>query len=179
VGKPAGFRSPHTSDDDLDPAATFFDKYRFFLEDSKDFSRRVARAYYACELTEHAVDSLRADIDVLGYLQRLSRHCFTDPGAPHEPRGLVQLHKRLNLEFGLPEGTQLDDEVTLSALTDEQRELVRNLTAWDDAFPLGLFRPAEDEALRVLAAQQDAKHEMLQNVFGGSTLEREVDDERD
>ena len=53
----------------------------------KDFSRRVARAYYAYELNEHAVDSLHADIDVLGYLQRLSRHCFTD--APELPTNRV------------------------------------------------------------------------------------------
>jgi hypothetical protein len=85
VGRPAGFRSPHTSDDELEPAVTFFAKFNFFLEDSKDFSWRVARAYYACELNEHAIDSLHADFDVLSYLQRLSRNCFADPEAPHEP----------------------------------------------------------------------------------------------
>jgi hypothetical protein len=179
AGKPAGFRSPHASDDDFEPAITFFDKFKCFLEDLKDFSRRVARAYYTCELNEHAIDSLHADIDVLSYLHRLSRNCFTDPEAPHEPRGLIQLHKRLVLEFGLPEGTQLDSEVTQNSLTGEQRELARNLTAWDDALPPGLFRPAELDALRVLTAQQDAGHNMLQDMFGGSAREREVDDEND
>jgi hypothetical protein len=105
MGRPTGFRLPHTSDDELEPAVTFFPKFKFFLEDSKDFSRRVARAYYAYELSEHAIDSLHADFDVLSYLQRLSRNCFTDVEAPHKPRGLIQLHNRLILEFGLPEGT--------------------------------------------------------------------------
>ena len=110
MGKPAGFRSPHASDDELEPAVTCFEKFKYFHEDSKEFSRRVARAYYADELSDHAIDSLHADNQVLSYLHRLSRHCYTDPAAPREPRGLVRLHERLTLEFKLPEGTHIDSE---------------------------------------------------------------------
>jgi hypothetical protein len=162
VGRPAGFCSPHTSDDELEPAVTFFAKFKFFLEDPRDFSWRVARAYYVCELSEHAIDSLHADINVLNYLARLSRNCFTDdPEAPQEPRGLIQLHRRLILKFGLPEGAQLDSEEAQNALTNEQRERARKLTAEDEALPPRLIRPAEFDALRVLTARQDAEHDMF------------------
>jgi hypothetical protein len=79
VGRPEGIRSPHASDDDLKPAVTFLKKYKFLLEDMWDFSNRVARSYYARELSQHAIDSLHADISVLSYLQRLSRTCTDDP----------------------------------------------------------------------------------------------------
>ena len=58
MGGPEGIRSPHASDDDLEPAVTFLKKYRFFLEDMWDFSDRVARCYYARELSQHTIDSL-------------------------------------------------------------------------------------------------------------------------
>jgi hypothetical protein len=45
VSRPEGIHSPHTSDDELEPAVTFFTKFKFFLEDSGDFSEHVARAY--------------------------------------------------------------------------------------------------------------------------------------
>jgi hypothetical protein len=179
MGKPAGFRSPHPSDDELGPAITFTAKFKYFHESLKEFSRRVARAYYADELSDEAIDSLHADSLVLNYLHRLSRHCYVDPAAPREPRGLIRLHERLTLDFGLPEGTHIDSEATQRGLTDEQRERAQNLTAWDDALPPGLFRPAEFEALRVLTAQDDAEREMLQSTLGGSAEERELDDEID
>ena len=110
VGRPEGLRSPHASDDDLEPAVSFIKKYKLFFESMCDFSKRVARSYYAGELCQPAIDSLHIDISVLSYLQQLSSTCIDDPDAVQEPRGLIQLHLRLILEFDLPEGTQLDSE---------------------------------------------------------------------
>ena len=98
---------------------------------------------------------------MLSYLQRLSRTCTDDPEAFQEPRGLVQLHKRLILEFGLPEGTQLDSEETQSTLTENQPVYAGKLTAEDEALPPGLFRPAEANALRVLVARREAGNDIF------------------
>jgi hypothetical protein len=75
-----------------------------------------------------------------------------DPEAFQEPRGLVQLRKRLIQEFGLPERTQLVKEETQTTLTEDQRACAGELTAEDEALPPELFRPAEANALRVLDA---------------------------
>jgi hypothetical protein len=179
MGKPAGFRSPHPSDDELEPAITFTARFTYLHESTKEFSRRVARAYYADELSDEAIDSLHTDSLALNFLHRLSCNCYDDASVPREPRGLVRLHEQLTLDFDLPEGTDINSETTQRGLTARQRELAQNLTAWDDALPPGLFRPAEFEALRVLTAQEDAKHEMLQNALGGSAKDRELDDEID
>ena len=179
MGKPAGFRTPHPSDDELEPATTFTAKFKYFHENPKEFSRRVARAYYADELSDEAIDSLHTDSMALNFLHRLSRNCYEDASVPREPRGLVRLHEQLTLDFDLPEGTDINSETTQRGLTARQRELAQNLTAWDDALPPSLFRPAEFEALRVLTAQEDAKHEMLQDALGGSAEDRELDDEID
>jgi hypothetical protein len=68
VGRPEGIRLPHASDDNLEPAVSFIKKYKFFLEDMCDFSKRVARSYYAGELCQPAIDSLHTDSSVLSYL---------------------------------------------------------------------------------------------------------------
>ena len=82
---------------------------------------------------------------------------------------------RLILEFGLPEGAQLDSGETQNALTDKQREHARKLTAEDEALPPGLFRPAEFDALRVLTAQQDAEHDMFGEDAQGRAISDEID----
>jgi hypothetical protein len=169
---------PHKSDDDLEPAVTFLKKYKFFLEDMWDFSDRVARCYYAREFSQHAIDSLHTDISVLSYLQRLSRACTDDPEALQEPRGLVQLHTRLILEFGLPWGTQLDSEETQNTLTDDQRVCVSRLTAEDEALPPGLFRPAEANALRVLVARRETGGDMFGEDEQARTVADEIDQQR-
>jgi hypothetical protein len=105
VGRPEGLRSPHTSDDDLEPAVSFIKKYRFFFESVCDFSKRVARSYYAGEFCNAAIDSLHVDLSVLSYLQRLLSTCTDDPDTVQGPHGLIQLQLRLVREFSLPEGT--------------------------------------------------------------------------
>jgi hypothetical protein len=75
VGNPAGFRQPHPSDSELGHEVSFTAKFKYFHETSREFSQRVARAYFAGELSDEAIDSLRKDIPALTFLQRLSRHC--------------------------------------------------------------------------------------------------------
>jgi hypothetical protein len=103
MGRPEGLRSPHASDDELKPAVTFVKKYKFFYENMQDFSRRIARSYYAREICDAAIDSLHADIHVLQYLQQLPSTCTDDPLAVPKPRGLIQLQLRLVKEFNLPD----------------------------------------------------------------------------
>jgi hypothetical protein len=178
AGRPEGIRSPHASDDDLEPAVTFLKKNKFFLEDTRDFSDRVVRCYYARELSQHAIDSLHTDISVLSYLQRLSAACTDDPEALQEPRGLIQLHARLVLEFGLPSGTQLESEETQDTLTGDQRMCVSRLTAEDEALPLGLFRPVEADALRVLVARREADGDMFGEDEQACAVEDDIDQQR-
>jgi hypothetical protein len=176
VGRPAGFRPPHPSDDELGLAVTFTAKFKYFHETSEEFSQRVARAYFAGELSDEAIDSLRKDIPALTFLQRLSRHCSEDPSVPFEPRGLVRLHKQLLRAGGLPEGTDFDSEATQRGLTARQRELAQTLTAQDASLPPGMFRPAEFDALRALTEQRDAVREMNEDTPGRSAEDRELDD---
>jgi hypothetical protein len=95
VGRPAGFRPPHPSDDELGPAETFTAKFKYFHETSRQFSRRVARAYYADELSDEAVTSLHGDLPALVFLQRLSLHCREEPSVSSAPRGLVRLREMM------------------------------------------------------------------------------------
>jgi hypothetical protein len=176
VGKPAGFRQAHHSDDELGPAISFTAKFKCFHETSEQFSSRVSRAYFAGELSEHAVDSLREDIPTLTFLERLSRHCREDPSVPFEPRGLVRIHKQLVRAAGLPEDTDFNSETTQQGLTDRQREIARTLTERDSSLPPGMFRHAEFNALRALVAQRDAVRGVSRDATGRSTEDRELDD---
>ena len=175
VGKPAGFRQPHHSDDELGPAISFTAKFKCFHETSEQFSSRVSRAYFAGELSKHAVDSLREDIPALTFLQRLSGHCCEDPSVPFEPRGLVRIHRQLVRAAGLPEDTDFNSETTQQGLTNRQREIARTLTERDSSLPPGMFRHAEFNALRALVAQQDAVRGVSQDAPGRSTEDRELD----
>jgi hypothetical protein len=153
AGRPAGFRPPHPSDDELGPATTFTAKFKYFHETSVQFSNRVARAYYAGELSDEAIASLHGDLSALVFLQRLSLRCTEDPSVPSAPRGLVRLREIMDsAEALLPVLRQ-------RGLGTVLREKMEALILKDAALPPGMFRPAEFDALSALVGQQSAERE--------------------
>jgi hypothetical protein len=153
AGRPAGFRSPHPSDCDLSPATTFQQKFKYFHETQLQFSNRVARAYYAREMTGEAIASLRGDLPALVFLQQLSLRCTEDPSVYSAPRGLVRLRKIMD-----------DAEAMLPAqyrrgVGPVMRETMAAMVLEDAALPPGMFRQEEFDALSALRGHQPSERE--------------------
>jgi hypothetical protein len=153
AGRPAGFRPQHPSDCDLPPAITFQQKYKYFHETSDQFSNRVARAYYAREMTDEAIASLHDDLSALVFLQRLSLRCTEDPSACSAPRGLVRLREIMDgAEAGLLALGMLSVGPTM-------RRKMADMVLEDAALPPGIFRQEEIDALSTLRGEQPSDHE--------------------
>jgi hypothetical protein len=153
AGRPAGFRPQHPSDCDLPPAITFQQKYKYFHETSDQFSNRVARAYYAREMTDEAIASLHDDLSALVFLQRLSLRCTEDPSAYSAPRGLLRLREIMD-----------SAEAMLLMLGKRDvgpimRGKMAAMVLEDAALPPGMFRQEEFDALSALRGQQPSDRE--------------------
>jgi len=153
AGRPAGFRPQHPSDCDLPPAITFQQKFKYFHETSDQFSNRVARAYYAREMTDEAIASLHDDLSALVFLQRLSLRCTEDPSAYSAPRGLVRL--RVIMDEAEAELLVLG----MLSVGPTMRRKMADMVLEDAALPPGIFRQEEIDALSTLRGAQPSDHE--------------------